>query len=393
MKKQQLNIHVMKNSIALIEAFIMATLVTIVPPLLAATPYTQVAEVFPSDPLDNQFFGLAAAISDGVAVVGAPINPASGAAYVYAKTDAGWVFQQKLEASDGPGQAGFNQFGWAVAVAGDTVAVAAPRRVRDGKFGAVYVFTRSATGTTWTEQAIITSSTSRPFGQSVALRGGTLVVGALEDRLSFGGLADSGLAFVFRRSGDEWIEEASLMSSDIPDRNRWGVSVDIRGNTAVVAAGEDPSASGPVYIFSRQGNTWTQDTKLSPGGQSVSLWGATLAVGGPGAVSIYEHVGQNWQLQQTLPGGSGEEFVALREDRLLIGEHRAAGTVGVARLYGFDEESGQWTLNQTLSPVDGQAGDLYGVAVSLSSTAAIITAPRHFHSPNPQSGAAYIYEP
>ena len=116
-------------------------------------------------------------------------------------------------------------------------------------------------------------------------------------------------------------------------------------------------------------------------------------MGGPGAVSIYEHVGPNWQLQQTLPGGSGEEFVALREDRLLIGEHRAAGTVGVARLYGFDEATGQWTLNQTLSPADGQTGDFFGVAVGLSATAAIITAPRHFHSPNPQSGAAYIYEP
>ena len=102
-----------------------------------------------------------------------------------------------------------------------------------------------------------------------------------------------------------------------------------------------------------------------------------------------EHVGPNWQLQQTLPVGSGEEFVALREDRLLIGEHRTAGT-GVAYLYGFDEETAQWTLNQTLSPADGQAGDLYGIAVSLSGTAAIIGAPRHFHFPNPQSGAAYI---
>ncbi len=369
-------------------------MLTVGQPLFAAAPYTQVTEVFPSDPSANQFFGLATAISDDVAVVGAPINPASGAAYVYVKTDAGWVFQQKLEASDGPGQAGFNQFGWAVAVAGDTIVVAAPRRVRDGKFGAVYVFKRSATGTTWTQEAIITSRTRRPFGQSVALRGGTLVVGALEDRLIFGGTADSGLAFVFKRSGDEWIEEASLMTSDIPNGNRWGVSVDIRGNTVVAAAGENPSGSGPVYVFSRQGTTWTQDAKLSPGGHSVSLWGETLAAGGPGAVSIYEHIGPNWQLRQTLPVvGNGEQFVSLREDRLLIGDHQATTGTGVAYLYGFDQVTGLWTLNQTLLPADGQAGDLYGVAVGLSATAAIIGSPRHFHSPNPQSGAAYIYEP
>lgn len=363
---------------------------TVAPPLFAADAYTRVTEVFPPDPVANQFFGFAVAISDDVAVVGAPFT-ANGAAYVYVKTDAGWVFQQRLEASDAasqdPNVVG-NQFGWVVAVAGDTIAVAAPRRVvGDGKNGAVYVFKRSETGTAWTEQAIITSSTHRPFGQSVALWGGTLVVGALEDRSGPGGV-DSGLAFVFKRSGDEWIEEASLMTSDNPG-NRWGVSVDIRGNTVAVNAADNTLSAGPVYVFSRQGTTWTQDTKLSPGGNAVSLWGATLAVGTSGVVSIYEHAGPNWQLQQTLPVGTGE--VALRGDRLLIGERRTGP--GVAYLYGFDEGTGQWTLNQTLAPADGQPGDIYGIAVSLSGTAAIIGAIRHFHSPNPQSGAAYIYEP
>ena len=260
-------------------------LLTVAPPLFAAASYTQVTEVFPSDPAANQFFGLAAAISDDVAVVGTPLT-FGGAAYVYVKTDAGWVFQQKLVASDAASQDPNTQFGWAVAVAGDTIVVAAPRWRGAGKNGAVYVFKRSEIGTPWTEQAIITSRTPRAFGESVALRGGTLVIGALEDRVSFGGVADSGLAFVFVRSGDNWIEQGNLMSSDIPDRNRWGVSVDIRGNTVVVAVAEDPSGSGPVYVFSRQGTTWTQDTELSSGGKSVSLWGASLAVGATGAVSI-----------------------------------------------------------------------------------------------------------
>jgi len=158
----------------LLKTLLTFAILTPMQPLFAAAPYTRVAEVFPSDPAANQFFGLAVAMNDDVAVVGAPINPASGAAYVYVRTDTGWVFPQKLEASDGPGQAGFTQFGWAVAVAGDTIAVAAPRRVSAGKFGAVYIFKRPATGTTWTEQAIITSRTPRAFGQSVALRGGTL---------------------------------------------------------------------------------------------------------------------------------------------------------------------------------------------------------------------------
>jgi hypothetical protein len=388
MNNKKMNTQKMKNHITLIKTLGVSALLAVVASVFAAAPFTRVTEVLPPDPQDGQFFGFATAISDDVAVVGAWRGDTNGAAYVYVKTDAGWVFQQKLVASDAASQAGA-LLGWAVAVAGDTIAVAAPRRIGDGKNGAVYIFRRSETGTGWTEQAIITSRTPRAFGESVALQGSTLVVGALEDR-SGPGTVDSGLAFVFRRSGDEWIEEASLMSSDIPERNRWGVSVDISGHTVVVAAADDPSGSGPVYVFSRQG-TWTQDAKLSPGGKAVSLWGATLAVGGAG-VSVYEHVGPDWQLQQILPVGSGEEYVALREDRLLIGAHTTAGT-GVAFLYGFNETLGGWTLNQTNAPPDGQAGDLFGIAVGLSGTAAIVGAPRHLHPPNPRSGAAYIYEP
>src|SRR5688572_3441333 len=94
----------MNNYLALLTSLAMSMLVTVTPPTFGATPYTRVTEVFPPDAQANQFFGLAAAISDDVAVVGAPLNPASGAAYVYVKTDAGWIFQQKIEASDGPGQ-------------------------------------------------------------------------------------------------------------------------------------------------------------------------------------------------------------------------------------------------------------------------------------------------
>src|SRR5687767_2135758 len=166
----------MKTYLAPLKILGMSALLTVAP-VFAATSYTEVTEVFPPDPEEGQFFGFATAISDDVAVLGTR----GDGAYVYVKTDAGWVFQQKLVASDGAGQDSL--FGVAVAVAGDTIAVAAPRRVSgDGKTGAVYVFKRSETGTTWTEQAIITSRTSRPFGESVALLGGTLVVGALEDR-------------------------------------------------------------------------------------------------------------------------------------------------------------------------------------------------------------------
>ncbi len=393
----------------------MLALLTVAPPLFAATSFTQVTEVFPSPPSDGQFFGEATAINGDVAVVGAPdgFDPffvyGTGAAYVYVKSDTGWVFQQKLVASDGPGSGRF-EFGFAVDIAGNTLAVGAPGRRADGKTGAVYIFTRPDPASPWAEQAIITSSTPRPFGMSVALRGGTLVAGALEDRLIFGGPSDTGMAFVFVRSGGEWIEQGNLISEDIPDHFRYGVSVGIRGNTVVVGA-ENPD-SGPktasaVYVFSRQGTTWSQETKLSSAnnsvtfGHSVSLSGGSLVAGDPNssAASIYEHVGHDWQLAQTVVGDPGSRFgnsVAQREDSLLVGANRATvGGVqsGAAYLYGLDQETGTWTLTQTLSPNDGRTGDNYGIAVSLDITAATIGAYRHSQPSGPVSGAAYIYQP
>jgi hypothetical protein len=408
----------MNKNITLLKRIAMTALLTTALPIFAAAPYTRVSEVAPPDPINGQWFGRAVAINDDVAVVGAPVNfdwfngrpPFDGAAYVYVKSNASWVLQQKLMASDANAETSGlgNQFGFAVAVAGNTIVVGAPSRRIGGKTGAVYVFERSDTATAWTEQAIITASTTRPLGMSVALRGGRVVAGALEDRQAFGAPADSGLAFVFQRSGDQWIEEANLITSDVPDRNRYGASVDIRGNTVVVGAHDMFGAvPGAVYVFTRQGSTWTQETKLSADnnsatfGVSVSLWGTSLAVGDWSAstVSIYERLSQNWQLQQTLAGASGSQFgaaVAQRGDRLLIGAPRTTvgGVVtGAAYLYGFDDATSTWTLNQTLEPSDGQTFDLYGTAVGLSGTAGIIGSPRHAHSGNLQSGGAYIYEP
>src|ERR1041385_4977272 len=116
--------------LALLKSLSLAALLIGTSPVFGAG-FTNVTEVSPPDPVDGQFYGLSVAISDNIAVVGAPVSflwwlgsgPTNGAAYVYAKTDAGWVLQQKLVASDSvPG----DEFGYAIAMAGDTIVVGAP---------------------------------------------------------------------------------------------------------------------------------------------------------------------------------------------------------------------------------------------------------------------------
>ena len=137
--------------------------------------------------------------------------------------------QAKLTASDG---AANDHFGVSVAIAGDTIVVGAYGDDDSGSdSGSAYVFTR--TGTTWTEQTKLTASDGAAgdqFGTSVAITGDTIVVGAdLDDTAS-------GSAYVFTRTGTAWMEQAKLTASDGAAVDSFGISVAIVGDTIVVGA-------------------------------------------------------------------------------------------------------------------------------------------------------------
>jgi hypothetical protein len=144
--------------------------------------------------------------------------PASGAAYVFGRAGTTWSQQAYLKASNtGTGDV----FGFSIAISGDTVVVATYAEASnatgiDGNqtdnsatnAGAAYVFVR--TGTTWSQQAYLKASNTAAndaFGQSVAVDGDTVVVGALaEDSNATGvdgnqadnSLFASGAAYVLR---------------------------------------------------------------------------------------------------------------------------------------------------------------------------------------------------
>jgi len=142
-----------------------------------------------------------------------------------------------------------DEFGWSVAISGDTAVVSSRF---DDPSGSVYVFVRS--GTTWTEQAKLTASDASGsfrdfFGWSVSISGDTAVVGSRgdEDAGSF-----SGSVYVFVRSCTTWTEQAKLTASDAAAFDFFGSSVAISGDTAVIGAhGEDHIRvnSGSAYVF------------------------------------------------------------------------------------------------------------------------------------------------
>jgi hypothetical protein len=117
------------------------------------------------------------------------------------------------------------------------------------------VFIRS--GTTWSQDAYLKASntgTSDNFGWSVAISGDTAVVGApYEDSYARGVNGDqndnsafnSGAVYIFTRDGTTWSQQAYLKASNAGDSDYFGFSLALAGDTVIAGAPyEDSNASG-----------------------------------------------------------------------------------------------------------------------------------------------------
>src|SRR5207247_1017653 len=148
------------------------------------------------------------------------------------------------------------------------------------ELGAAYVFTR--TGTIWTQQAKLTASDASngdDFGFAVALSGDTAVVGASTSNSS------QGAAYVFTRAGTPWTQEAKLTAADAANGDIFGISAALVDDTAVIGAFAKNSDQGAVYVFTRAGTTWTQEAKLAAADpEDGAEFGTSLAVEGDMAV-------------------------------------------------------------------------------------------------------------
>src|SRR6266545_1132510 len=199
----------------------------------------------------GEAFGESVAISGETVVVGSGGGGVGGSAYVFARSSGVWSQQQKLRASDA---AVADSFGASVAISGETVVVGAVGD--DGAAGrdqgSAYVFARS--GGVWTQQQKLEASDAAAddlFGLSVAISGETVVVGAPFDAGAAGN--SQGSAYVFARSGGVWSQQQKLEASDAALGDQFGFSVAVSGGTVVVGAHDDSGAAGRLqgsaYVF------------------------------------------------------------------------------------------------------------------------------------------------
>jgi len=296
-------------------------------------------------------FGGKVALSGNTAIIGVMRDDTDkgddvGSAYVFTRTGAHWSQQTKLTAEDA---AAGDSFGYSIALSNDTVVISAPFDDDKGKdSGAVYIYTR--TGNTWHLQDKITAtdgSSGDLFGISLALSGNTIVVGAdLNEEKGF----NAGAAYVFTRVKNSWNQQAKLTAADGAEGDIFGVRVALDGNTALISARRDDDKvmgvdAGSAYVFIRTGTTWSQQVKLTAPdgaaddrfGRSVALVGNTALIGAmfqddkgknSGSAYLFTRIGSTWHLKEQLTakdGAAGDVFgwnIALSKHTAVIAASR-----------------------------------------------------------------------
>ena len=248
--------------------------------------WKQQAKLAAPDPEDEDAFGFAVSIDRNTAIVGVPMDDDggrdAGSAYIFVRDGNAWRQQAKLVPQD---LVGFDVFGGAVFVHGNTAVVGASGHSHSGlRFpGAAYVFVRE--GTTWLEQAKLTAddaASSDSFGKSVALFNDTIIVGApLAD---IEGKKDAGAAYVFAREGDTWKQQVKLIRKAERKGDQFGSGVAVAGNLAIVGAAgvEDAGVgSGAAYGFARVDGVWEEKDKVRPEDEGPRIkFGAWVAISG-----------------------------------------------------------------------------------------------------------------
>ena len=260
------------------------------------------------------------------------------------------------------------------------------------------------------------------FGWDVAIDGDIAVVGAYEDggnKVVAGGPIGEGpgAVYVYTRSGKKFGQRKKLKADDGKEKDRFGFSVDISGETLVVGAPNDDDAgadSGSAYVYVLRENQWRKQAKLVPADAAAKQWfgwdigiaGNTVVVGAPldkekgrnaGAAYVFVRTGEEWKQQAKLvaaDGDSSDKFgntVDISEGNIIVGapkDEEKGKDAGAA--YIFIQTGEEWKQQQKLTASTPEVKAAFGNAVAITQHMAIVGAPFE-DGVDVDAGAAYTY--
>ncbi|MEP6924811.1 MAG: FG-GAP-like repeat-containing protein, partial [Pyrinomonadaceae bacterium] len=248
------------------------------------------------------------------------------------------------------------------------------------------------------------------FGRTTAISGDTAIMV---------GSSDSVYVFVRRING--WQLQTKLQSTDTHDKDTFGFSLAIDGDTIAVGTpfyepDGNTSRKGAVYIFVRNGLNWTQQARLLANdgavsdlfGRGVSISNNTIVVGAngvtngansfQGAAYVFVRNGTNWTQQAKLLASDGASGDSFGENVAISGETVAVGSkladVGVnanqGAAYVFVRNGTNWTQQAKLLGDNG-ANVYFGTSVGVSGNTIVAGEPNSTINSVVGQGAGYVF--
>ena len=386
--------------------------------LVASATFNENNKISASDVSGDDNFGSSVSISGNYAIAGAPFDDVNGkidqgTAYIFYWTGSDWIQQAQITASDGETD---DHFGNSVGISGDYAIVGA-NWDNDAK-GSAYIFHRN--GTNWTQQAKIIASDGEDedlFGNSVSISGDYAIAGAPSDVI--GGFTRQGSAYIFQRIGSTWTQQAKVTASGGNEEDRFGISVSISGNYAIVGAQNNriggPENPGSAHIFFRMGSSWAEQAKLTASdgevgdyfGNSVGISGDYAIVGAPydevgsgdqGSAYIFIRNSTTWTEQAKIIASDAEindnfgSSVSISGNYAIVGAEYddVFGNSGQGSAYIFQLSGTVWMQQAKIISSDGSSNDFFGNSVCIAGNYAIIGARNDEIDTNNGQGSAYI---
>ncbi|MFH1370325.1 MAG: FG-GAP repeat protein [Planctomycetota bacterium] len=202
------------------------------------------------------------------------------------------------------------------------------------------------------------ANTDDRFGVSVAIDGDIAVIGAYRADSND---PNSGAAYVYELVGSDWIERQKLIASDVSPGDNFGRSVAVVADTIVVGSHLDDNPgqddSGSAYVFTRSSSLWSQQQKLTA---------SDAAAGDKFGVSV-----------------------SISNNTIVVGAYGDDSYTGAA--YVFAKNESNWTQQRKLTASDAGAGDSFGFSAAIDNNTVIVGAYQDDHSEYFDAGSAYVF--
>ncbi|MFG0329909.1 MAG: FG-GAP repeat protein [Phycisphaerales bacterium] len=307
-----------------------------------------------------------------------------------------------------PHAAESRSFGESIDMDGDWLVVGSSDEHPDRR-GEVFIYRRAEMPDLWTLHSTLVDDEPRgsedDFGQAVAIDGDWLAVAA-----SFLAAGDPEVVlFEYDHDLDEWIERQTLQEENYRADRRFGEDLALSEEWLIVGA-PDTNGTGVMHFYRRDevDDEWVlySQFEAAPGqvefGQQVAIVGdraIASAMGeaqyAPGFVRCFRfrpHEDRWVRIQELSPPGAGFRFgssIDLSDETLVAGD----SVEEKAYVFHFDPtwSAGRWELKAVIEPPGGEPMHTFGRAVAIDGNRRLVVTASHFDARETNAGAAFVY--